>query len=76
MVFSCFVNYEGYHEKGTLDFEQRMVKELLELLLRKYHTVVFLSWCKLYDQFHSVNGTKISHMKIWKRRKSLSARHS
>ena len=43
MVFSCFVNYEGYRKKGTLDFEQRMVKELLELLLRKYHTVVFLS---------------------------------
>ena len=38
MVFSCFVNYEGYHKKGTLDFEQRMVKELLELLLRKYHS--------------------------------------
>ena len=43
MVFFCFVNYEGYHKKGTLDFEQRMVQELLELLLRKYHTVVFLS---------------------------------
>ena len=38
MVFSCFVSYEGYHKKGTLDFEQRMVKELLELLLRKYHS--------------------------------------
>ena len=43
MVFSCFANYEGYHKKGTLDFEQRMVKELLELLLTKDHTVVFLS---------------------------------
>ena len=41
MVFSCFVKYEGCHKKGTLDFEQRMVKELLELLLRKYHTVVY-----------------------------------
>ena len=38
MVFSCFVIYEGYHKKGTLDFEQQMVKELLELLLRKYHS--------------------------------------
>ena len=39
MVFSCFVSFEGYHKKGTLDFEQlRMVKELLELLLRKYHS--------------------------------------
>ena len=38
MVFSCFVSYEGYHKKETLDFEQRMVKELLELLLRKYHS--------------------------------------
>ena len=38
MVFSCFISYEGYHKKGTLDFEQRMFKELLELLLRKYHS--------------------------------------
>ena len=34
-VFSCFVSYKGYHEKGTLDFEQRMVKELLELTAKK-----------------------------------------
>ena len=33
-VFSCFVSYKGYHKKGTLDFEQRMVKELSELVLR------------------------------------------
>ena len=41
MVFSCFVSYEGYHKKGTLDFEQRMVKELSELLLRKYKSQFF-----------------------------------
>ena len=127
-VFSFFVRYKGYHKKGTLDFEQRMVKELSELLLRKYQS--FLRWCKLYinnymkedhrsyrrnckrlsfpsckscvyncddlppynssplsshiwfsyihnfirKQFHSVNGTEISHMKIWREPKSLSAR--
>ena len=38
MVFSYFVSHEGYHKKGTLDFEQRMVKKLLELLLRKCHS--------------------------------------
>ena len=38
-VFSCFVSYKGYHKKGTLDFEQRMVEELSELLLRKYHSL-------------------------------------
>ena len=38
IVFSCFVSYEGYHKEGNLDFEQRMVKELLELLKRKYHS--------------------------------------
>ena len=40
-VFSCFVSYKGYHKKGTLDFEQRMVKELSELLLRKYKSQFF-----------------------------------
>ena len=38
MVFSCFVRYKSYHEKGTLDFKQRMVKELSELLLTINHS--------------------------------------
>ena len=38
MVFSCFVSYKGFHKKETLDFEQQMVKELSEQLLRKYHS--------------------------------------
>ena len=32
MVFSYFVTYKSYHNKGTLDFKQRMVKERSELL--------------------------------------------
>ena len=102
MVFSCFVSYEGYHKKGTLNFEQRMVKELWELLIRKYHSFSTLMrtihwnnymherrssqlWTQLSPkgflfpnakvaQFHSVNGTEISHMKKWREPKSLSAR--
>ena len=38
MVFSCFVSYKSYHKKGTLDFKQRMVKELSELLLTINHS--------------------------------------
>ena len=38
MVFSCFVSYKSYHIKGTLDFKQRMVKELSELLLTINHS--------------------------------------
>ena len=38
MVFSSFVSYKRYHEKGTLDFKQRMVKELSELLLTINHS--------------------------------------
>ena len=38
MVFSCFVSYKSYHVKGTLDFKQRMVKELSELLLTINHS--------------------------------------
>ena len=37
-MFSCFVRYKSYHEKGTLDFKQRMVKELSELLLTINHS--------------------------------------
>ena len=71
MVFSCFLSYEGYHKKGTLDFEQRMVKKLLELLVRKCH-----SFSTLMQTIRSSSlGTKISHMKIWKGcNKSPSAR--
>ena len=38
MVFSCFVSYKSYHKKRTLDFKQRMFKELSELLLTINHT--------------------------------------
>ena len=38
MEFSCFVSYKSYHKKGTLDFKQRMVKELSELLLTINHS--------------------------------------
>ena len=130
MVFSCFVSYKSYHKKGTLDFKQRMVKELSELLLTINHSFSTLMQTihkQLYErtkiiavidatakgslfptakvgsttaliffhiilhpavlmmifiyfdnfirrQFHSVNGTEISHMKIWREPKSLSAR--
>ena len=49
MVFSCFVGYEGYHKKETLNFEQRMVKELWELLIRKYHSFS-TPRCELYTE--------------------------
>ena len=38
MVFSCFLSYKSYHKKGTLDFKQRMVKELSGLLLTITHS--------------------------------------
>ena len=130
MVFSCFVSYKSYHKKGTLDFKQRMVKELSELLLTINHSFstlmqtihkqlyertkiiavidatakgflfptqklrLQLRWSSFIQfftpqfsymifiyfdnfirkQFHSVNGTEISHMKTWREPKSLSAR--
>ena len=123
MMFSCFVSYKSYHKKGTLDFKQRMVKELSELLLTINHSfstliqtihkqlyertkiiavieldatakgflfptakvvsttamiffhIILHPAVLIYDfriyfdnfirkQFHSVNGTEISHMKI------------
>ena len=42
MGFSCFVSYKSYHKKGTLDFKQRMVKELSELLLAINHSFSML----------------------------------
>ena len=36
-MFSCFASYKSYHKKGTLDFKQRVVKELSELLLTINH---------------------------------------
>ena len=38
MVFSSFGSYKSCHKKGTLDFKQRMVKELSELLLTINHS--------------------------------------
>ena len=38
MVFSCFVSYKSYHKKGTLDSNQRMVKDFSELLLTINHS--------------------------------------
>ena len=66
IVFSCFVSYEGYHKEGNLDFEQRMVKELLELLQRKYHSFSTLmqTW---YDQVH----LELKFLK-WKYEKDVS----
>ena len=49
-VFSFFVSYKGYHKKGTLDFEQLMVKELSELLLRKYQSYGFSTLMQTIDK--------------------------
>ena len=38
MLFSCFVSFESYHKKGTLDFKQQMVKEPSGLLLTITHS--------------------------------------
>ena len=48
MVFSCFVSYKSYHKKGILDFKQRMVKELSEVLLTINH-----SFSKLMQIIHT-----------------------
>ena len=53
MVFSCFVDYEGYHKKGTLDFEQPMVKELLKLLTAKKKS--YRSFSKLMQTIRSIS---------------------
>ena len=53
MVFSCFVSYKSYHKKGTLDFKQRMVKELSELLLTINHsfsTLMQIIHTQLYER--------------------------
>ena len=123
MVFSCYVSYKTYHKNGTLDFKQRMIKELSDLLLTINHSfstsatlmqtihkrlhertkiiavidatakgflfptakvasttamiffhIILHPAVLIYDfhnyihnfirkQFHSVNGTEISHMK-------------
>ena len=58
-VFSCFVSYKGYHKKGTLDFEQRMVKELLELLLRKYHSFQATLMQTIHKQLHERRSSQL-----------------
>ena len=53
MMFSCFLSYKSYHKKGTLDFKQRMVKELSELLLTINHSFSTLMQSihkQLYDR--------------------------
>ena len=53
MMFSCFLSYKSYHKKGTLDFKQRMVKELSELLLTINHSFSTLMQTihkQLYDR--------------------------
>ena len=53
MVFSCFVSYKSYHKKGTLDFKQRMVKELSELLLtikNSFSTLMQIIHTQLYER--------------------------
>ena len=62
MVFFCFVSYKSYHKKGTLDFIQRMVKELSELLLRKYHSLSTLMQTihkQLYERRSSQSLTQL-----------------